>query len=126
MRHKSHVLKGVVCTGAGTASQALAPYMESIRAQTSLSGLVDGTLNIRLLIGSYVGHPDFIYRRTQRNFYEDTYMERCRVRGVSGLIMRTRGKLHGDDVLELMGEVKFRDAFDLKDGDTLEIEVFDP
>lgn len=40
--------------------------------------------------------------------------------------MRTSTNYHEYGVLELMGEVKFREVFALKDGDCLEVEVFDP
>lgn len=126
MTRKSHVIKGLVFAGFGVARHSLGPHIEAIKAQTGMHGLVDGTLNVRLLNGAYVGHPDYIFRRGDYNPNEDTYFERCTIQGLRGLIMRTSTNAHGYGVLELMGEVKFREMFSLKDGDPVEVEVFDP
>src|SRR5579863_9637013 len=126
MNVTSHRLKGTICKGVGVAVISLQPYMNAIRQQTGLKNLVDGTLNLRLVNGTYVGHPDYIFQRGKYNPDEDTYFERCMVRGLPGLIMRTSTNFHGHSVLELMGEVRFRDQYALKDGDQLEIEVFAP
>jgi len=123
---KSRTLKGTVFSGFGVATGSLRPHMRAIRTQTGLPNLVEGTLNLRLHDGSYSGHPDYIFQKGHYNQNEDTYFERCRIQGMPALIMRTSTNAHGHGVLELMGEVKFRDQLNLKDGDSLEVEVFDP
>jgi CTP-dependent riboflavin kinase len=119
MRH----LQGTVFSGAGIAGDSLKPLLHYIRKLTGLHSLLPQTLNIRLPI-AYTGTRDFVLEAKAYSHYEDVYLERCRIRGLDALIMRTSTNYHGASVLEIMAEVWLKREFGIADGDIETVEVF--
>jgi hypothetical protein len=64
-----------------------------------------------------------------RKAREAMWFERCRLRrdnkSIRALIIRTSTDYHGFSMLEIMAECDLRDFFSLKDGDEVQVEVFD-
>jgi hypothetical protein len=92
------VLLGSVFSGAGCAGASLEPVMASMRQATGLTGLIANTVNIRLS-EEFVGVRDFIFLRDEHQRHENVFLERCRIRGMDALSMRTSTNYHGFGVL---------------------------
>jgi hypothetical protein len=116
-------LQGIVFKGAGVAGNCLKPLLPAIRHRTGLTNLLPHTLNIRLPV-AYTGTRDFIFEAKAHSHHEDVYLERCRVRGLDALIMRTSTNHHGASVLEIMAEVFLKQHFGITDGDVVTIQVY--
>jgi CTP-dependent riboflavin kinase len=119
-------LFGTVSTGFGAATPNLQPVLGLIEQRTGLGGLKDGTLNIRLT-QSYIVKPNAIIDRAEYNRVEFLKLQRCRIRGTRGIIMRPNtheaGYAHGPAHLEIMSPYHLRSTFTLRDGDEVEVEV---
>ena len=119
-------LFGTVSTGWGAATGNLQPILGLIEQRTGLGGLKDGTLNVRLT-QSYIVKPNATIDRAEYNGFEFLKLQRCRMRGIRGIIMRPNtheaGHAHGPAHLEIMSPCHFRSTFTLRDGDEVEVEV---
>lgn len=88
-----------------------------------------GTLNIHLLDCKYYFPQDCL--RLEKEEYGGTVsvsMTECRILGKDAYILRTDSDLgkHGyppEQILEIATDVKLRDEFNLRDGDTVEVEI---
>ncbi len=119
-------LFGTVSTGFGAATPNLQPILRLIEQRTGLGGLKNGTLNIRLT-QSYIVKPNAIIDRAEYNGSEFLKLQRCRIKGIRGIIMRPNtheaGYAHGPAHLEIMSPYHLRSMFILRDGDEVEVEV---
>jgi CTP-dependent riboflavin kinase len=100
--------------------------MGLIRERTGLGPLVPGTLNVALAAPYFVT-PFATITRQEYNRLEEILLERCCIGGIRAVIMRPdsheRGAAHGPAHLELMAEVRLRDALGLEDGAEVEVVV---
>ncbi|MEO1235648.1 MAG: DUF120 domain-containing protein [Planctomycetota bacterium] len=120
-------LVGHLESGIGDFSQWIAKLHDHYRRKTGLD-LFPGTLNVRLAL-PYRLPPDPI--RLEAQEYGGTVsinLVPCRVFDRSAFILRTDANERGDgdhpwEVVEIATDIKLRDAFDLKDGDKVTIEV---
>lgn len=120
-------LIGKVTSGIGDCGQWIAKLHDHYRRKTGLD-LFPGTLNVRL---------DRPYRVPRDSLRLDAHeyggrvgisLVPCRVFGRRAYILRTDANDGGDgdhppEVIEVATDVKLRDAFDLKDGDLVTVEV---
>ncbi len=85
-----------------------------------------GTLNVKLARDYHV-IPDAVIQQHEYTQGETLKLQRCRVRGVRMLILRpdTHEPPQGTraNFLELIGPFRLREAWGLKDGDRLDVEV---
>jgi CTP-dependent riboflavin kinase len=130
------LFRGAVTTGYGMATANLDPVMKLIEARTGLKNLVSGTLNV-IIPEDYIVRADALvlpgeypYNKIS-NLGETIKFQRCLVAGYKGLIVRPDtheigdGQFHGKAYLELMGQINFRHALALQDGDAVEVQVED-
>lgn len=118
------VLRGVVTTGVGDLAGRMRTYGEHYEAATGMR-LYPGSLNVRL------PDPWPLPARTIRlpadRVGRLVHLVPCRVSGRRCFIFRTdndeRAGTNGRCVVEVLAEVKLRDALGLADGDVVEIVV---
>jgi CTP-dependent riboflavin kinase len=112
-----------VFSGSGFAAESRKSLLPEIRQRTGLYSLLPQTLNIRLPI-EYPGTRDFTFEAKDHSHHEDVYLERCRIRGLDAVILRTSTNKHGAFVLEIMAEVWLKQEFGIANGDIETVEVF--
>jgi CTP-dependent riboflavin kinase len=125
------IISGRVKSGVGVARKLEPELMALIRQRTAFPNLQAGTLNVHL------GKPHYIQdhhkvKKAENIWWpkrEAMWFERCQLRrnnkSIRALIMRTSTNFHGFSMLEIMAECELRDFFSLKDGDEVQVEVFD-
>ncbi len=116
-------IHGVVSTAAGSVGDSLKPIMSEIRRLTGLASLLPDTLTIRVP-QDYAGLADFTIEPSEASLNRTVTLERCRVRGLDAIIVRTSANTQGDRVLEILAEVRLRTEFGMSDGDRETVEVF--
>jgi CTP-dependent riboflavin kinase len=99
-----------------------------IEKRMQLTGLVEGTLNVK--IGEdYIVLPDATISPEEYFAPETIKLKRCVINGRKAIIMRPDthetidGFGHGKNCLELMGCVKFRDVLGVDDGSPVTVEI---
>jgi riboflavin kinase, archaea type len=121
------VLKGIVVSGMGNFSFWI-EKLESFYTQKTGVQLFPGTLNLRLA-EPYSLPADAI--RLEKEEYGGTVsvsMAPCTVFGRRAFVLRTdaneegRGH-HPKTIIEIATDVKLRDAYDLRDGDEVEVHL---
>ena len=116
-------IHGTVFTGAGAAGDSLKPILADIRRLSGLSSLLPNTLSIRVP-QDYTGRADFTIEPSEASLNQTVTLEKCRVRGLDALIVRTSANTHGARVLEIMAEVWLKQEFGISDGDVETVELF--
>lgn len=116
-------IHGVVSTSAGAAGDSLKPLLSEIRRVTGLSSLLPDILTIRVP-QDYTGRPDFTLEPSEASLNQTVTLEKCRVRGLDAVIVRTSANTHGHRVLDIMAEVWLKQEFGIADGDPETVEVF--
>jgi CTP-dependent riboflavin kinase len=116
-------IHGTVFTGAGAAGDSLKPILADIRRLSGLSSLLPNTLSIRVP-QDYTGRADFTIEPSEASLNQTVTLEKCRVRGLDALIVRTSANTSGARVLEIMAEVWLKQEFGISDGDVETVELF--
>ncbi len=120
------ILRGLVMSRFGVASENLAKVEHLILARTGFGSMAPGALNVRLA-DPYFVQTDTAIAPGEYQLGETLKLQRCRVFGRRMIIVRPDSHelpgREGSDVLELISELHRRDSFALKDGDVLEVEV---
>lgn len=116
-------IHGVVSTAAGSVGDSLKPIMSEIRRLTGLASLLPDTLCIRVP-QEYTGRADFTLAPSEASLNRTVTLERCQVRGLDAIIVRTSANTQGSRVLEILAEVRLRAEFGMSDGDRETVEVF--
>jgi CTP-dependent riboflavin kinase len=116
-------IHGVVSTGAGAGGDSLKRLLPDIRRLTGLASLLPDTLTVRVP-QDYTGRADYTLEPSEASLNRTVTLERCQVRGLDAIIVRTTANTQGDRVLEIMAEVRLRTEFGMSDGDRETIEVF--
>ena len=108
----------------GVAAPYLATVETIIVARTGLSSMCRGTLNVEL-DHEYIVHADTAVEPGEYFTGERLKLQRCRVHGYRMWIMRpnTHEPGPGARTLELISHLNLRNAFDLVDGSSLDVEV---
>jgi len=119
---------GEVGKGHGVASLNLSKVYSLIEERSGLSGIVPGTLNLKLDNHFPVEKADFVISEDEYNGVEWIRFLKCQVNGIPSLIMRPKN--HDDPKrselwcrLELMAQVNLRESLGLSDGDKVEVLV---
>jgi len=121
------VLKGVVVSGMGNFSYWL-EKLESYYTQKTGMRLFPGTLNLQLT-EPYSLPADVI--RLEKEEYGGTVsvsLVRCSVFGRSAFLLRTDANEAGNghhpkSIIEIATDIKLRDAYELQDGDEVEVHL---
>jgi CTP-dependent riboflavin kinase len=128
------VFTGTVTSGYGMAAGNLDPVMPLIEQRTGLLHLVRGTLNVTIpeeyivRADALVLPDEYPYNKVS-GLRETIKFQRCLIAEYRGLIVRPdshelgAGQFHGKAYLELMGQKNFREALNLSNGSTVEVQV---
>jgi DNA polymerase alpha-binding protein Ctf4 len=123
------ILRGKVSSRFGAATPNLRTVESVLLERTGLPSMAPGTLNVQLN-ERYVVAADALIDRHEYFTGEVLKFQRCRVRGHRMFIMRPdsheqhpAGPRDPARVIELVSRLKLRDAWGLKDGNVLEVEV---
>ena len=89
--------------------------------------LFHGTLNLELRDNLHIETPDFIIEKEEYGGTEKLFVKRCTVLNQKAYIIRTEknSKENGDhplNIIEILSNVNFREKYNLKDGDKIELE----
>ena len=119
------VIKGNVVKGLGEAKYWVGKIEEVFKEKTEMK-LFYGTLNIKLKEPYIIREPIIILKKEEYGGTEDVLVMQCKINATRAYIVRTSsnnsnvGK-HKTDIIEVVSDVNFREKFNLKDGDLVEI-----
>ena len=119
-------IEGKVVSGLGVAKNWVNKIKNVFLDKTG-EELFSGTLNIKLE-SDYAFEPNIIIKSEEYGGQYDVYIKRCNVLGETAYIVRSGKNLKQDgdyklNIVEIMSEINFRDKYNLRDGDILEIKV---
>ena len=122
------ILKGKVKKGMGKAKKFINMMYESFYNKTGVK-LYPGTLNVKL-DESYNLKIDYIIKPEDYGGIFNVQVQKCKVFDNTAYIVRSEKNIdhNGDysqDIIEIISNVNFREKYNLKDGDEIEIEVSD-
>jgi len=121
------LLKGKVKTGLGEASFWIKKAEDTLEKKTGLK-LYHGTLNVEL-DSEYIMDKNLkVLNKEEYGGMQDVYMKECKLFGHKSYILRTEKNMsdlrdHPLNILEIVSDVCFREKYNLKDGDLIEIEI---
>ena len=124
------LLRGTVVSGLGNFSYWIEKLHDHYFRKTGMH-LYPGTLNVRLEQPFTLPHHPLRLEKEEYGGAVSVNLLPCRFRGCPAWILRTdaneqgRGH-HPKTIVEIAGDVRFRDQFQLSDGDTVEIELMAP
>ncbi len=123
------LLKGRVSSRYGAATPNLRTVEALLLQRTGMLSVAPGTLNLQLE-ERYIVTPDAAIHADEYFTGETIKLQRCRVRGHNMFIMRpdshecaNPGPEDPARVIELVSPLKLREAWGLRDGNVLEVEV---
>ena len=122
-----HVLKGTVVSGVGNFGYWIGKLHAHYKDKTGLD-LYPGTLNVQLRDPYEMPADRIRLEATEYGGTVSVNIVPCRIFGRQAFILRTdaneegRGQ-HPRTLVEIATDVKLRDTFNLKDGDTVEVEI---
>lgn len=121
------VLIGKVKTGFGNASYWMEKAERAFEKKIGIK-LYNGTLNV-LLEHDFILEGDLkVLYKEEYGGSEDVFLKECEVLGYKSYIVRTKknsGK-NGDhplSLIEIISDVCFREEYDLKDNDIIEVKI---
>lgn len=117
-------LDGIVIDGLGKAKYWVGKISEVFRRKTNYD-LVLGTLNIKL-DKPYIINPDFVIKKEEFGGTENVFVKKCKILGRNAYIVRAEKNQkengeHGIDIIEIVGDVKFRETYKLENGQKIKI-----
>ena len=123
------VLVGKVQTGLGNASFWMKKAEDAFEKKLGKK-LYNGTLNIELENNYVLTGNLQVLKKEEYGGDQDVYIKECNLLGHKSFIVRTEknSKKDGDhplNLLEIISEVCFREKYNLKDEDTVTINITD-
>src|SRR4051812_40052163 len=120
-------LRGQVRSGIGDFAQWIEKLHELYQQKTGLN-LFPGTLNLELENPYDLPADSIRLEGSEYGGRVSLSLQPCRILGRRAFILRTDGNAreqghHPKTVIEIATDVKLRDAFHLKDGDWVEVEI---
>lgn len=121
------ILKGKVKTGLGQASYWMKKAEDAFEEKLGKK-LFNGTLNIELDEEYILENNNGILRKEEYGGAQDVYIKSCILLGHKSYILRTEknSTKNGDHpltLLEIVSDINFREKYNLKDGDIVEIII---
>ena len=121
------VLRGKVKTGLGNASYWMKKAETAFEKKLGKK-LYNGTLNVELENEYFLDGNLQVLKKHEYGGDQDVYIKECMVLGDKSYIVRTEknSSKNGDhplSLLEIISDVCFREKYNLKDGDIIEIEI---
>lgn len=120
------ILKGKVVKGLGRA-KIFVNMMENIFYKKTGIKLYHGTLNVKLDI-LYDLNADYIIKSEDYGGTFNVQVQKCKVFQHRAYIVRSEKNLndkrdYSQDIIEIVSNVNFREKYNLRDGDIIEIEI---
>ena len=114
-------LNGIVKKGLGDASFWVRKIEDIFYKKTNMK-LFYGTLNIELE-KPYELKCNWIVKSDEYGGTQNVYVQECKILGKQAYIVRAEKTAHTSYVIEVVSDVKLREFFNLKDEDTIIVEV---
>lgn len=120
------ILIGKVRKGMGVANKFISMMQKSFYEKTKVK-LYPGTLNIKLN-NSYILKPDYIIKPEEYGGAFNVQIQKCKILEENAYIVRSEKNTdskgdYGQDIIEIISDVNFREKYKLKDGDIIEVKV---
>lgn len=120
------ILQGKVASGIGIAKMWVSKIETVFKNKTGMK-VFHGTLNIKLN-ADYVIEPDFIILPKEYGGTQNVLVKECDVLGNKAYIVRAEKNQkglgeHNLQVLEIVSNINFREKYNLKNDDKLEVKV---
>ena len=111
----------------GEASFWMKKAEKAFEVKTSLK-LFHGTLNVELDKDYILDKNLDVLHKEDYGGMQDVYMKECKVFGHKSYILRTEKNMSKDrdhplNILEIVSNINFRETYNLKDGDKIEITI---
>ena len=120
------ILKGKIEQGLGRAKIFVGMMEKAFYKRTGMK-LYYGTLNVKL-DNLYNLNVDYLIKPEEYGGTFNVQVQKCKVLGNIAYIVRSEKNInnHGDyknDIIEIISDINFRELYNLKDGDEIEIEI---
>lgn len=115
------ILNGKVKKGLGNASFWVKKIEEIFYEKTGMK-LFHGTLNIELE-EPYELENYWIINKEEYGGTQDVYVQKCEILGEQAYIVRSKKTAHKLNIIEIVSDIKFRESFNLKDEDNINVEI---
>lgn len=120
------ILRGSVMKGLGRA-KAFVTMMQKAFYKKNKINLYPGTLNIKLE-KSYNLDADYLIKPEEYGGSFNVQVQKCKVFENTAYIVRSEKNTKDDgdykqDIIEIVSDINFREKYNLKDGDEIEIEI---
>jgi len=121
------VLIGKIKSGLGEASFWMKKAEQAFYKKTGAK-MFHGTLNIELNQDYILDGELEILRKEEYGGTQDVYLKQCKILGHKSYILRTDKNIsekrdHPLNIIEVISNISFRQKYDLKDGDKIEVIV---
>ena len=119
-------LEGIVIDGLGKAKYWVKKISTVFKDKTNFN-LTFGTLNIKL-DKPYIINPDFIIAKEEFGGTENVLVKKCEIFGKEAYIVRAEKNQknngdHGLNIIEIVGDVNFRETYKLKNNQKIKIAL---
>ena len=120
------ILIGNVTKGMGTAKKFINMMQKSFYEKTNIK-LYPGTLNVKLN-EPYILIPDYIVKPEEYGGTFNVQIQKCKVLDENAYLVRSEKNTkdqgdYGQDIIEIVSNVNFREKYNLKDGDRINILI---
>ena len=115
------MLKGKVKKGLGNASFWVEKIDDVFYKKTEMK-LYYGTLNVELE-EPYELENYWIIEKQEYGGTQNVFVQKCEIHGIQAYIVRSEKTAHKSNIIEIVSNIKFREKFDLKDNDIVEIKL---
>lgn len=120
------VLNGKIASGLGVAKMWVGKIEKVFEEKTGLK-VFHGTLNIRLE-EDYIVEPDFIIKPKEYGGTQNVLVKKCKILDNEAYIVRAEKNQIGQGdhdlkVVEIISDINYREEYNLKDNQTISIEV---
>ncbi len=121
------ILVGKIKSGLGEASFWMKKAEEAFYKKTGIK-MFYGTLNVELDNEYILKENINVLHKDEYNGMQDVYIQECEVLGHKSYIIRTDKNMskfgdHPLNLLEIISDVNFREKYNLKDGDEIQIII---
>lgn len=115
------ILNGIVKKGLGDASFWVRKIEDTFYKKTNMK-LFYGTLNIELE-KPYELENNWSIAKDEYGGTQNVYVQECKILNKKAYIVRAEKTAHSLNVIEVVSDTKLRECFNLKDEDSIKIEI---
>lgn len=120
------ILIGKVTKGMGIANKFINMMQKGFYEKTKVK-LYPGTLNIKLN-NPYILKPDYIIKPEEYGGTFNVQIQKCKILDENAYILRSEKNIddkgdYGQDIIEIISDVSFREKYNLKDEDEVKVEI---